>query len=196
MQVVGYWLVVSLFLFRQGYGQEVNDEWLHRQLDAQMRLTMLQPGKLERTTSVWQEGDFEISVLEYSPQDSLDQVLISWHSLFSPWLKQSILNPDLGEWFTTQWHGDTLIGMRKPGYEGKTRLRHQQIVLDVSHTQLSRIEIHIDRDNWLYSESVRLIIQFDKKGCYQNHFLQLITVVPLSGTYVNWVELGRLKRNG
>lgn len=194
MRVVGYWLVVSFFLCSLGYGQEVNDDWLHRQLDAQMRLTVLQPGKLERTAFVWQEGDFEKSVVEYSPQDSLEQVLISWNSLFSPWLKQSILNPDLGEWFTTQWRGDTLTGIRKPGYEGKTRMQQQQIVLDGSHFKVFRVEVHTDRDNWLYSESVHLILQFDEQGCYQNHFLQLITDVPLSGTYVNWVELGRVKR--
>ena len=124
--------------------------------------------------------------------DSSEILYARLSETFKPWMRQTLLNPELSDWFDIRISGDSIMGKRKAEYEDKTRVAEQIMVLNKQTGVVEFIQVKTNCENWLYSEQVDWIVKFDSRGIYRYHQLSIRTSVPLSGTFVRMIEVGEL----
>lgn len=192
-----YRLIVILFII---YGlqsvkaQQASESAMRMQLDAQLRMSVSRPDTYVRRLSVWQKGKMETQEISLMASDSSEILYQRLTEVLKPWIKQTILNPEISDWFSLSNLGDTIRGFRKDAYESKTRVAEQTLVINSNTGVVEWIEVKTIRENWLYSEVSTLRVKFNRKGIYRYHQLSLKTEVPLSGTYIRLVDTGFLRK--
>jgi hypothetical protein len=169
---------------------------MRMQLDAQLRVSSSRPQFFKRTLSVWEKGSMQTSQQQFVAADSAEILYTRLSETFKPWMRQTLLNPELTDWFDIRFSGDSIIGTRKPEYEDKTRVAEQIIVLNKQTGVVELVRVKTNRENWLYSEQVDWVVKFDSRGIYRYHQLNILTSVPLSGTFVRMIESGGLAPRG
>lgn len=192
-----YRLIVILFIicgWQSAAAQQQSESAFRNQLDAQFRVSVSRPETFIRRLSVWQKGQMETQEIRLVASDSSEVLYQRLSEIMKPWLKQTILNPELSDWFTILTSGDTVRGFRKEEYESKTRVAEQTLVINASTGVVEWIEVKTIRENWLYAEVSTLKVKFNRKGIYRYHQLSLKTEVPLSGTFIRLVDTGYLSK--
>jgi len=172
------------------HAQMLLESKMRMQLDAQLRVSSSRPQLFKRTLSVWEKGSMQTSQQEFAAVDSAEILYARLSETFKPWMRQTLLNPELSDWFDIRFSGDSIIGKRKAEYEDKTRVAEQIIVLNKQTGVLEFVRVKTNRENWLYTEQVDWVVKFDSRGIYRYHQLNILTSVPFSGTFVRMIESG------
>lgn len=192
-----YRLIVILFIicgFQSAKAQLQSESAFRNQLDAQFRVSVARPETFIRKLSAWQKGQMETQEIRLIASDSSEVLYQRLSEVMKPWIKQTILNPELMDWFTISTSGDTVRGFRKEEYESKTRVAEQTLLINSVTGVVEWIEVKTIRENWLYTEVSTLKVKFNRKGIYRYHQLSLKTEVPLSGTFIRLVDTGYLQK--